>query len=144
MSRRHFTLEEASATLPRVRAIVAKQIERRGAIERQLARLAERTGTYPEAVAEAPDDPPEVRAIKQDLIARIQEYQAGWNELEDLGIVVKDPRVGLVDFYSRVEGRTVFLCWRYGEDAITHFHELDAGFNGRKPLAGSVRARLYN
>lgn len=144
MSRRHFTLEEASATLPRVRAIVAKQIERRGAIERQLARLAERTGTYPEAVVEAPDDPPEVRAIKQDLIARIQEYQAGWNELEDLGIVVKDPRVGLVDFYSRVEGRTVFLCWRYGEDAITHFHELDAGFNGRKPLAGSVRARLYN
>lgn len=144
MSRRHFTLEEASATLPRVRAIVAKQIERRGAIERQLARLAERTGTYPEAVVEAPDDPPEVRAIKQDLIARIQEYQAGWNELEDLGIVVKDPRVGLVDFYSRVDGRTVFLCWRYGEDAITHFHELDAGFNGRKPLAGSVRARLYN
>jgi hypothetical protein len=144
MSRRHFTLEEASALLPRVRAVVAKQIERRGAIERQLARLAERTGTYPEAVVEKPDDPPEVRAIKHDLIARIQEYQSAWNELEDQGLVIKDPRTGLVDFFSRIEGRTVFLCWRFGEDAISHFHELDAGFAGRKPLAGAIRARLYN
>jgi hypothetical protein len=144
MTQRHFTLEEANAALPRVRAVIAKQIERRGAIERQLARLAEKTGTYPEAVVEQPDDTEDVRGIKQDLIARIHEYQRAWNDLEDLGVVIKDPRTGLVDFHSRVDGRTVFLCWRFGEDTITHFHELDAGFAGRKPLAGAVRARLYN
>lgn len=144
MTQRHFTLEEANAALPRVRAVIAKQIERRGAIERQIARLAEKTGGYPEAVVERPDDTEDVRALKQDLIVRIEEYQRAWNDLEDLGVVVKDPRTGLVDFRSRVDGRTVFLCWRFGEDDITHFHELDAGFASRKPLAGAVRARLYN
>ena len=46
---------------------------------------------------------------------------------------------GLVDFPSRLDGRTVFLCWRLGEPEVLHWHELDAGFAGRQPLvAGSV------
>ncbi len=141
---RQFTLEEANAVLPRVRAVVAKQIQRRGEIERQLARLGEMTGAYPESVVERPDDGDDVRAVKQDLIARIHEYQRSWNELEDLGVVVKDPRTGLIDFRSRIDGRAVFLCWRFGEETISHYHELETGFSGRKQLAGDVRARLYN
>ena len=40
----------------------------------------------------------------------------------------------MVDFHSRIEGRDVFLCWRLGEEEITHWHELDAGFAGRQEL----------
>jgi hypothetical protein len=28
----------------------------------------------------------------------------------------------------------VYLCWRFGEDRIGHWHELDGGFAGRRPL----------
>jgi hypothetical protein len=54
-------------------------------------------------------------------------------EVAELGIEIK-ALDGLCDFRSRYGGRVVFLCWRFGEDRITHFHELEGGFAGRKPL----------
>ena len=47
------------------------------------------------------------------------------------------------NLYGRIDDRLVWLCWRYGEQSIDHYHELDAGFAGRKPLA-PVRARMLN
>ncbi len=55
-------------------------------------------------------------------------------ELEQRGIVVRDPDRGLIDFYSKREGRDVFLCWILNEDTIGFWHELDTGFTGRQPL----------
>lgn len=140
---RFFTLEEASALLPSVKSLVGRQLERRSTLEQLLSQLALKTGTPPETVVENPDDPDDIKAMKRDITRRIEEYQRGWNELEDLGAVLKDARTGLIDFYSKIEGRTVFLCWRHGEDAIEHYHDLEAGVAGRKPLS-AVRARLYN
>ena len=45
---------------------------------------------------------------------------------------------GLVDFYSLREDRPIFLCWRLGEDRITHWHEVDSGFSGRQPIDGAI------
>jgi len=58
-------------------------------------------------------------------------------ELEALsaeGIILRDAESGLVDFPSEREGQTVFLCWKLGEDQVAHWHEVDAGMAGRKPL----------
>jgi hypothetical protein len=49
-------------------------------------------------------------------------------------IVLRDPETGLVDFPGEREGRRVWLCWRLGEDRVGHWHELESGFIGRKPL----------
>jgi hypothetical protein len=46
---------------------------------------------------------------------------------------------GLCDFYSVMDGREVFLCWRLGEPEVSYWHELDAGFAGRQPLAEHAR-----
>ena len=52
-----------------------------------------------------------------------------------LGAVVKDTSaMGLLDFYGRLEGRVVWLCWRFGEDRLGYYHELDTGFSGRRSL----------
>jgi len=58
----------------------------------------------------------------------------GVERIADAGIVLRDADTGLVDFPSEREGRQVFLCWRLGEDAVGHWHEVDAGLGGRKPL----------
>jgi hypothetical protein len=58
--------------------------------------------------------------------------------------VLKDPRTGLLDFYGQVDGKLVWLCWRYGEDAVTHYHALDEGFGGRKPIEPTMRNRHLN
>jgi hypothetical protein len=57
-------------------------------------------------------------------------------ELEEAGVQVKDLDQGLVDFPARhpESGDLVLLCWHLGEDRVAHWHGLDEGFAGRKPL----------
>jgi hypothetical protein len=55
-------------------------------------------------------------------------------ELENLGIVVRDPAIGLIDFPGERDGKGVFWCWRLGEDEIAWWHPTDVGFSGRQPL----------
>ncbi len=50
------------------------------------------------------------------------------------GIVLRDADTGLIDFPTRREGRLAYLCWRPEEDRVGHWHEVDSGFGGRKPL----------
>ena len=56
-------------------------------------------------------------------------------ELEKFGCVIKDLDLGLVDFYSRHEGRDILLCWKFGEGKIGFWHELDSGYTERKPIS---------
>ena len=60
--------------------------------------------------------------------------RAGIQDIQGLGGVIKDLDLGLVDFPHLREGRVVNLCWRYGEERITHWHGLDEGYAARKPL----------
>ena len=71
----------------------------------------------------------------QEAAARaLRQAQQTVETLQDLGCEVKDLEMGLVDFRSLREGREVYLCWRVGEETISYWHELDAGFGGRQPL----------
>jgi len=61
---------------------------------------------------------------------------AAVERINDMGCLVKDLDLGLVDFYSLRDDEPVFLCWQFGEPAVTHWHPLDEGFSARQPLAG--------
>ena len=56
------------------------------------------------------------------------------SSLTEIGIFVKDPAIGLIDFFSKHEGRTVFLCYNYPEREIKFWHELNEGYQGRQPI----------
>jgi hypothetical protein len=55
-------------------------------------------------------------------------------EIDSIGVQVKDLEIGLLDFPCEVEGRTVLLCWKMGEQSITHWHTPEEGFAGRKVI----------
>lgn len=55
-------------------------------------------------------------------------------QLEQIGCVVRDLDLGLVDFPAIAAGTEIFLCWRMGEDAIGYWHGTTEGYAGRKPL----------
>ena len=55
--------------------------------------------------------------------------------------MLKDAELGLVDFYGKLDGRDIFWCWKHGEDHIGHWHEIEAGFAGRRPLPTVVAGR---
>lgn len=141
---RVFTLEEVNDLVPKLSAAVKQQLERRAEIEALLMKLGRELGDVPERIVLDPSDPVDVRDLKRDLVRRIEEYRAGWKAIEELGAVLKDARMGLLDFYGTVDGKLVWLCWRYGEEEVAYYHALEEGFSGRKPIAFSMRHRLLN
>jgi hypothetical protein len=139
-----FTLEAVNSLVPRLNSLVEAQIERRTEIEARLEQLAGMLGHAPENLDAAEGDEPGVRKLKSDIAERVDAYRSGWREVEELGAVIKDPREGLVDFYGRVDGKLVWLCWKYGENMVAHYHGLDEGFSGRKPILATMRSRHLN
>jgi hypothetical protein len=55
-------------------------------------------------------------------------------EIEGLGVILRDPDTGLVDFASVRDGNPIYLCWRLGEERIGFWHPRDTGFMGRLPI----------
>jgi hypothetical protein len=138
-----FSLEEVNALLPELTRIVGKQLELRASIEKMLDDLAEVTGARGDVTPRASDEP-DVRRQKRDVARAVDTYQQGWTEVEVLGGVLKDPKEGLVDFYGKVGERLVWLCWKFGETRIDHYHQLDEGFSGRKRIEEAGRRILLN
>lgn len=141
---RVFTPAEVDALIPRLTELVAEQLRRQSAVEECLAELARLAGGLPPSIEPSDGDSPEVSRMKQELSARIRVYDEGWREIQTLGAVVKDPQIGLLDFYGNVDGKLVWLCWRYGEESLRYWHELDTGYSGRRPLRADSRERLWN
>ena len=73
-------------------------------------------------------------ALMDDADHLIEVIQATVDELESLGCELKDVQQGLVDFRSVRNGEEVYLCWRQGEERISHWHTLESGFAGRQPI----------
>ncbi len=143
-SGRVFTLEAVNALVPQLQERVARQLERRSRIEALLLELGRELGDVPDRIVLDPADPVDVRDLKRNLVQRIEEYRAGWREVEEMGAVLKDPRVGLLDFYGEVDGKLVWLCWKFGETEVGFYHALEEGYAARRPIGHSVKHRLLN
>jgi len=141
---RVFTLEEVNGLVPQLKVVVKRQLDRRSEIEGLLMKLGRELGDVPERIVLDPADPSDVRTLKRDLVKRIEEYRKGWREVEGMGAVLKDARRGLLDFYGTVDGKLVWLCWKYGETEVSYFHALEEGFSARRPIAQSMKDRLLN
>ncbi|HMX72722.1 MAG TPA: DUF2203 domain-containing protein, partial [Anaerolineales bacterium] len=68
------------------------------------------------------------------LLVEFDHLDALFHQLQDMGVVVKDLIIGLIDFTALHNGREVYLCWKYGEGAIQFWHEIEAGFAGRQRI----------
>lgn len=75
-----------------------------------------------------------LRSRESEYIERTQRFHALLREVTARGCLVRDLEIGLVDFYTMAKGRVVCLCWRRGEPRIGHWHPVDEGFSGRRPL----------
>ncbi len=125
-----FSVQEAEETLPLVRRIVtdltAEFPHWRGAV----AEYEMISGSATAADGEA--EP--LAAAHEKVMVHAERINSCLKELEQIGCIFKGFENGLVDFYALKEDRLVFLCWRMGEQHISHWHEVDAGFDGRQPI----------
>jgi hypothetical protein len=121
---RHYTVDEANAQLPRVGKTVRQIQEARRRLsddgfDGEFSTLAELTGgAWP----------------GYEHAAASLEIALGFDQLEERDVVVRDLERGLIDFPSLIDGEEVYLCWLLGEPTVGHWHALESGFMGRRPL----------
>ena len=130
MTQKRFTIEQANRTLPLVRRIVEDIV---GQYRRWQDRVRELELLSASSQAEQQDARrEELEREAQQLAAEIESFVA---ELTELGVEFKGFDLGLVDFPGEIGGRPIYLCWRLGEPEVMFWHEIDAGYTGRQPLA---------
>jgi hypothetical protein len=134
---RFYTVEEANAVVPTLQfefGLVA-------ATRAELVRVVTALGGAEVAVAVLQDEQAAPEGLEPEaarLRALAAEVSAAVERVNELGCLVKDVEQGLVDFYAELDGETVFLCWQFGEPAVTHWHGLEEGFAGRQPIEGAA------
>jgi hypothetical protein len=121
---RHWTLDEANALRPLVGATVRRVRDAHRALTE--ADLGDEFALHAESTGGAWPG--------SDLARAAIEIALGFEQLERLDIVVRDLERGLIDFPAVIDGSEVYLCWLLDEPAITHWHAIEAGFAGRRPL----------
>lgn len=127
-----FTVAEANATLPLVRAIatdlstLARDVMDRRRRLSQLRSSHERNegDMYQQELLQVQDD------LEKDA-RRVREYV---EELRALGVEPVDGPEGIVSFPSTLDGRRVCLCWKLGEPEVLYWHEMNVGYRQRQPL----------
>lgn len=126
---RLFTVEEANGLLAVLKPLMARASQRIELLRRRSRSTVRRDELDPESgdfMEKLQQDPGVAQATKE-LHELVQ-------EIHDLGCICKGVEEGLVDFPCSLGEEIVFLCWRYGEETVAHWHRVEDGFAGRRPL----------
>jgi hypothetical protein len=133
MATRTFALQDAQMLLPTLESLLRTAISSKKlieAVDAELQEVAHRVflngGTLVKVV--------EVARRKAERERAVQRAKDSIAEIHATGVQVKDIDIGLLDFPCKVEGEIVLLCWKLGEEKITHWHSTEEGFAGRKPI----------
>jgi len=124
--KRVFSLPEANRALVLVRRIVTDVIFEYS----RMIDLQEQLEAAEEAEAVEQSD-----KTRMDLIRSAGRLRTCLDELDDVGVELKDWALGVVDFPSLAAGREICLCWQYGQDGIEYWHEVESTFADRQPVA---------
>lgn len=130
---RVYSVEEANQALPEVRRLVERVVE----VTPELPELNEtvrikelrfrRDGAGEQEQEELAQAVAALRAAEMAFTVALR-------GLETMGVTLKDPTAGLVDFIGVREGERVELCWRLGEARVANWHRIGEGYPGRRPL----------
>ncbi len=134
---RTFTLDEAQDLVPVLESLLRTAIESKRIIETAEAEsqaLAQRifmSGGMSLNIVQ-------IARRKAEREKALQRVKDAMGEIDAMGVQVKDLDIGLLDFPCEVDGQVVLLCWKLGEATITHWHGLNEGFAGRKPITERI------
>jgi len=137
---RTFTLTEAEELLPVLESLLRSAMTAKTLIEEidaELESLRSRIflngGTCVNVIA--------VSRRKDEREKAIQRAKDAVAEIDAAGVQVKDLDIGLLDFPCMVGEEIVLLCWKLGEEGISHWHNTTEGFAGRKPIDERIRGQ---
>ena len=127
-----FTIEDANACLPLVRAIVSDMVQLAGDLDERRIRLEKLTAGRDMDAPDLYGD--ELAQIEEELAkdaAHLEEYI---DEVAELGVETSSVTEGLIGFPSKMEGQSILLCWRFDEPDVAYWREPGEGSAERRPL----------
>ena len=133
-----FTLDEAHSLLPVLESLLNRAIEARQAaseLQEELSALNRRVFM----MGGMSIDIAAVQRRKTTFEALVQRAKDSLQEIDAIGVQVKDLDTGLLDFPCLLEGEAVLLCWKRGEPRIEFWHRMEDGFRGRQPIDARFR-----
>jgi hypothetical protein len=130
---KRFTLIEAESLLPEIGTMIGEAV----ALKTQYQEAEQGLQTFAHHVAMQGGVVVDREAVLQNRAQR-DRYGESLKEtvekIQEYGCVIKDLDIGLIDFPTLFRGQEVYLCWKMGETGISHWHGVDEGFAGRKPI----------
>ena len=135
---KRFTLAEAQSLLPSVDRLLRKAV----ALKAEYTGAERRVQSYQQRIVVMGGmlvDRAQIRQVREKRDETAANLRGTIEEVQELGCVVKDLDMGLVDFPTLFQDREVYLCWKLGEPAIAFWHGVDEGFAGRKAIDQDFR-----
>ena len=124
MAETFYSVDEANALIPELKPL----LERVRKTQEELAKDKTVAAVREKAAQNGGGLPgPQLSTLTKTL-------EADLRQLEEWGITLRDPTIGLIDFLHKREGETVFLCWKLGEPRVEWWHPLETGIAGRQRL----------
>ena len=123
---RYFTIKSANEALPDI-------IEKFNNLKKQKNEITKTEQELQSSVSNFE----EYMIQKQKLNSEMTKFYQLIEGLEATGVSLKGLDQGLLDFPSRRFDEDVWLCWKDGETEIKFWHDMNSGFNGRKPITVS-------
>ena len=124
MPEKFYTVDEANALVPKLKPLLERIRDTQQALaeDKTVAAVREKAshnggGLPGRHLSEL------ARTLERDL-----------HQLQEWGIVLRDPSIGLIDFFHQRKGETVFLCWKLGEARVEWWHPVETGIAGRERL----------
>jgi hypothetical protein len=126
--RRSYTIEEANALVPQVRAILLQLAVEQHRMEKAHAGMHRHLAGNGD-----PSSSQEASRLEQEAadIGEGMRHLAGM--LAEMGIQLRDAEMGLVDFPGERDGKAVWLCWQLADPEVAFWHGTDEGYATRKP-----------
>lgn len=121
----YYTVEQANAALVLIKPMMGQLMEIR---EQLLAKQPELEAVLQKVVGNGGSK------LASQAAEEFSEMETLVKRIQAMGVVIKDINAGLVDFPAMRDGREVYLCWQYGEEAVRFWHDIDSGFAGRQPV----------
>ncbi len=123
--RKLFSVAEANALIPHLRGLL-------GRAQAEKQRMMELKPELEKAKERHRYDWGTPRGV--EYVHVLDAFQQAMQDIEDLGVLVKEFDIGLCDFPHERDGKVVLLCWKQDEEEVAWWHDLDSGFAGRQPI----------
>ena len=124
--KKYFSVDEANSAVAEISPVVQELVEIKNSIESKIPKIKP-------VLKKASSNGGGSKALTDHMIS-INRMEELVGNLNNTGCILKDINMGLIDFPHLKDGREVYLCWKLGEKKVSFWHEIDAGFAGRKPI----------